>query len=93
MIHTAHLETVHASVLVATHQMWLGGESLQMNKFQQVSSDHNQMSLTGSPLVCGPGVVVPYHAHDAFDVIYSPSSMNRQTHVKTLPFRNFICRW
>ena len=49
MIHTTHLQTAQASVLVVTHQMLLGGRSLQMNKFEKVSSVHHHTSLAGDP--------------------------------------------
>ena len=51
MMRTASLETVRASVSVTTnrcHSMVGGGES-QINKFEQVSSDHHLMSLAGGP--------------------------------------------
>ena len=64
-MHTARLETVCASKSVATNRChggwgwWLG---LQINKFEQVSSDHHQMSLTWGR---SPGLIsrrgVPYH--------------------------------
>ena len=44
-MHTAHLETVQASVSVATSDVAARGT--QMNKFEWVSSDHHQISLTG----------------------------------------------
>ena len=48
-MHTAHLNTVCASVSVATTRCHSHGGS-QMNKFEQVSSDHHQMSLAeGGP--------------------------------------------
>ena len=49
-MHTACLETAHALVSVATtrcHSL----ENTQMNRFEQVSSDHHQMSLAGGPQV------------------------------------------
>ena len=45
MMHTARLETVCASVSVATTRCHSGDP--QMNKFKQVFSDHHQMSLVG----------------------------------------------
>ena len=68
-MHTVRLETVYASVSVATARcLFLGGWGIgpQMNKFEQVSSDHHQMSLAGGAGV-GPQVLkaggggVPYH--------------------------------
>ena len=49
-IHTIHLETIHASVSVATarchsERVWVGPQKKQ---FEQVSSDDHQMSLTGA---------------------------------------------
>ena len=70
----------------------------QMNKFDQVSSDHHQMSLAGGSL----GLISPYLtiwggslpsdlSHDAFDVNPPP---NEQTDtVRTLPSRKRICGW
>ena len=50
-MYTAHLETVCVSVSVATtrcHSLEGGGKvDPQMNKIEQVSSDHHQMSLAG----------------------------------------------
>ena len=63
-----------------------------VSKFEQVSSDHHQMSLTGgSPgLVggystwCFPGGSLPHDlSHDAFAVT-PPAPMNRQMPMKTL---------
>ena len=57
------------SVATARHPWEVGP---QMNKFEQVSSDHHQMSLLGdkSPGVNG-GVPLPCDlSHDAFDVTY-----------------------
>ena len=43
---TDRLETICASDFICHHQMSLAGEEgPQMNKFEQVSSDHHQMSL------------------------------------------------
>ena len=50
---TAHLETVCASISVATVRCHSGGS--QMNKFEQVSSDDHQMSLVGMGQVGGRG--------------------------------------
>ena len=45
---TARLEPVRGSSFSGHHQMSLGGVgSPQMKKFEQVSSDHQQMSLLG----------------------------------------------
>ena len=54
---TARLETVHAPILLATTRcLFMGevGEGPQMNKFEQVSSDHHQLSLTGGRVVGVP---------------------------------------
>ena len=74
-----------------------GGVSSQMNKFEQVSNDHHQMSLAGegvgpqgwclgdgvSPQVwCAGGV--PYHV----TYFMLPTLTDRQTPVKTLPSIN-----
>ena len=42
---TARLETISVSSFSGHHQMSLWMVSPQMNKFEQVSSDHHQMSL------------------------------------------------
>ena len=59
-MHSIPLETIHASVSLATtkcHSRGGGGGKSQMNKFEQVSSDHHQMSLAGeSQLLCHIGV-------------------------------------
>ena len=49
-MHTSRLETVCASVSVATTRCH-SQEVPQMNKFEQGSSDHHQMSLAGGPQV------------------------------------------
>ena len=71
-----------------------------MNKFEQVSSAHHQMSLVGVSRSDGQGGTLtdlsqgkgrgalPYDlAHDTFDVTYPT-----ETPVKTLPSRNFFLR-
>ena len=55
----------------------------QMNKFEEVSSDHHQMPLAGGPHsdVEGAGEMVTW----------DPSLwIDRHTPVKTLPSRNFV---
>ena len=61
----------------------------QMNKFQQVSSDHHQISLARgrSPGLMLRGTPTCDLYHDAFGVSY-PSPMDRQIPVKTLASRN-----
>ena len=57
---TARLETVHAPILLATTRCpFMGevGEGPQMNKFEQVSSDHHQLSLAGGRVVGVPGLI------------------------------------
>ena len=46
-MHTVSLEMVHVSVFVATTRFCSLGAGSQINKFEQVSSDHHQMSLVG----------------------------------------------
>ena len=55
-MHTTHFEIVRVSVSVATIRCcskggWVGPE---MNKFEQVSSNHSQMPLAGD-WVCSEG--------------------------------------
>ena len=63
-------------IAVSSFQTSLGerGVGLQMNKLEQVSSDHHQMSLTGvvpGLMSRGGGGTLPCDLfHDAFDVIY-----------------------
>ena len=55
---TTHLETVRVSVTVATTRCHSWG-CPQMNKFEQVSSDHHQMLLAGGdgvPYLTFPGI-------------------------------------
>ena len=60
-MHTAHFETVPLSVSVATircHCRGGGWVSPEMNKFEQISSGHHQMSIAGAwteGWVCHPG--------------------------------------
>ena len=51
---TARLETLHASVSVTTTKCCSWG-GLQMNMFEQVSSDHHQMSVVESRVWCSRG--------------------------------------
>ena len=61
-------------IAVSSFQISLGesGVGLQMNKLEQVSSDHHQMSLAGVVLglMLGGGTLPCDLFHDAFDVIY-----------------------
>ena len=77
------------------------GVGPQMNKFKQVSSDHNNMSLPGgisSGLMSteGKGYLACDLSHDEFDVIYYPPPLHvdrmsgGQTPVKTLPSHNSV---
>ena len=52
---TFRLETIRAPVSVATTRRHSRDEGLQVNKFEQVSSDHYQMSPAGVPQVWCPG--------------------------------------
>ena len=77
-----------------------GAGGTQMNKFEQVSSDHHQMSLAGG----SPGVMYGWWwwrrgvfprsdrsyvlFHDAFDVTLP---VRKQLSVKTIPYRKRIC--
>ena len=84
------LDTICASSFSGHHQMSRFGP--QMNKFQQVSSDHHQMSLARGR---SPGLMLRRTltcdlSHDAFGVSY-PSPMDRQIPVKTLASCNFVC--
>ena len=56
-MHTARLETVRASASVATTRYCAGWS--QMNKFEQVSSDRNQVSIFegGSQVSCPEGIL------------------------------------
>ena len=84
------------------HQMLLEeigvGVGPEMNKFEQVSSDHNQMSLAGgrsSGLMSmeGKGYLACHLSHDKFDVTYYPHvdrMSGGQTPVKTLPSHNSV---
>ena len=68
-----------------------------MNKFEQVFSDHHQMSPVrgrggggkSSGLMLGEGYHVTYPRNE-FDVSYS-LPVNRKTPVKTLPSQNVVC--
>ena len=60
---------------------WGRGEGPQENKFEQVYSDHHQMSVAWVPpgLVWGQGCTLPCDlTHGAFDVrsIYQPTTKN-----------------
>ena len=45
-MHTVRLETIHASNFSGHHQMLLPGEvGFQINKFEQVSSEHHQIGV------------------------------------------------
>ena len=53
------------------------GVGPEMNKFEQVSSDHNQMSLaegrsSGLMSMEGKGYLACHLSHDKFDVTYYP---------------------
>ena len=98
-MHTTYLETVCASISVVTTRCHSLGVGPQMNKFEQISSDHHQMSLVGIGLQVscpgtGEGDTLPCNlSYDAFDVTYPPSPQNdRQKPVNTLPSHNFVCR-
>ena len=60
-----------------------------MNKFEQVSSDHHQMSQAGGrlPGLISRGYWLPCDlSHDAFDVICPPPEQNdKQTPLKNIP--------
>ena len=57
----ARLENVRASVSVATTRCRSGRcGGPKMNRLEQVSSDHHQMSLQGGPQVWCPWEGVPY---------------------------------
>ena len=63
----------------------IGGIGPQMNKFEQVSDDH-QMSVTG-----GEGNLTCDLSHDIFDVITPPTPrVDKQTPVKTLLTRKCV---
>ena len=70
--------------------------SVQVNRIEQVSSDDHQMSIGGG---VGEGVgamsgLVMGYVSNAFWVMvtwWSPDQNDRQTPVKTLPSRNFVC--
>ena len=61
MIHAARLETLRALVSVVTARCCSLG-CPQMNKFEQIASDHHQMSLTrGSTGLISREVTLPNH--------------------------------
>ena len=98
-MHTTYLETVCASISVVTTRCHTLGVGPQMNKFEQISSDHHQMSLVGKGLQVscpgtGEGDTLPGNlSYDAFDVTYPlPPQNDREKPVKTLPSHNLVCR-
>ena len=68
----------------------------QMNKFEQVFSDHYQMSVAeGVSIPDGEGVGMPGGGYPNYPIIQKmyltpPPRTEWQTPVKTLPSRNFV---
>ena len=73
-------------VLVATTRcQYRWGIGLQVNKFEQVSSDDHQMSVAGRKGYPCPNTLWVMVTWDP------PEQKNQQTSVKTLPSGNFVC--
>ena len=72
--------------------IWAGKVGPQMNKFEQVSSGHHQMSLVGgrsSGLMSGG---VSYHVtYSVMHLMLPTPCPHGHTSVKTLPSSNFVC--
>ena len=84
---TAYLETVCASLSVATTSCRSGGRGPQMNKVEQISSGHHQMSLAGPQVWCLGGGVSYHVTYPMMHLILPPSlPVDSQTSVKTLRY-------
>ena len=95
-MYTTRLETVHASVSVATawcrSQVWGEAGGLQMNQFEQVTSHHHQMSLALGPQVwCSGGEGVPYLIFPMMHLMLHPPPFEQTNTCGIITFRKGIC--